>query len=352
MNLKGDHIRAQRNPTIDILKAFAIILVVLGHCIQIGSGQEYSCNEAYFGNLLFKIIYSFHMPLFMLISGYLFAFSASKGGFLTIAIKKVKTIAIPTLMWSVIIFAIDCYGSFLTDSPFALLKDFAVTALVSFWFLWAVLALSLFAAFVRCFLKDRYVVYILVFAALLLIPDFSITGLIKFMYPYFVVGYFFGKMKTTDNEHYEAQCKKLFGLPGMLIYGALFVVLIAFYQYDSFIYTSGIYILKDNVLRQLGIDVYRFVIGFVGSMLVISVIRAISSRINCGLLQAIGRNTMGIYIISVFINYFILPRLTENAAGAGILTAAETIGVIALCMGCIHIIKLSRLLNRVLFGGR
>ena len=53
----------QRLPWVDNLKAFLIYLVVLGHCIQ------YTCG-AYKDDILFYIIYTFHMPLFMLISGF------------------------------------------------------------------------------------------------------------------------------------------------------------------------------------------------------------------------------------------------------------------------------------------
>ena len=48
---------------VDGLKAFLIYLVILGHCIQ------YTCST-YSDNLVFYIIYSFHMPLFMFISGF------------------------------------------------------------------------------------------------------------------------------------------------------------------------------------------------------------------------------------------------------------------------------------------
>lgn len=49
---------------IDNLKGFAIVLVVIGHVIQ--------CMYApgtYQDNVLFRYIYSFHMPLFMMLSG-------------------------------------------------------------------------------------------------------------------------------------------------------------------------------------------------------------------------------------------------------------------------------------------
>ena len=50
---------------IDRLKGLLIILVVLGHAIQEVLGGK--C----FDNHLWNIIYSFHMPAFMAVSGYL-----------------------------------------------------------------------------------------------------------------------------------------------------------------------------------------------------------------------------------------------------------------------------------------
>ena len=54
-----------RMKNIDCLKGIAILLVVLGHSIQYLYG-----NEVAFHNRLFNYIYSFHMPLFMFISGF------------------------------------------------------------------------------------------------------------------------------------------------------------------------------------------------------------------------------------------------------------------------------------------
>ena len=48
---------------IDNLKGVLILLVVLGHCIQ--------CTDLDFDhNAVFRYIYSFHMPLFMCVSGF------------------------------------------------------------------------------------------------------------------------------------------------------------------------------------------------------------------------------------------------------------------------------------------
>lgn len=53
-----------RNIYIDVLKGLAVLAVLLGHAIQRGLVINYT------ENIIFKIIYTFHMPLFMFLSGY------------------------------------------------------------------------------------------------------------------------------------------------------------------------------------------------------------------------------------------------------------------------------------------
>ena len=68
---------------IDITKGLAIILVVIGHSIQS------------FGNdlhILFRVIYSFHMPVFFVLSGYTFKASTPFKEFLR---KKAKSLLLP-----------------------------------------------------------------------------------------------------------------------------------------------------------------------------------------------------------------------------------------------------------------
>ena len=54
-----------------------IILVIIGHSIQYGSGSNFIEKQMFFNNYLFKFIYSFHMPLFIMISGYLSCLDSS-----------------------------------------------------------------------------------------------------------------------------------------------------------------------------------------------------------------------------------------------------------------------------------
>lgn len=51
----------------DALKGFLIVLVVLGHSIQASKMQ---LGESFINDYLWNLIYSFHMPAFMAISGF------------------------------------------------------------------------------------------------------------------------------------------------------------------------------------------------------------------------------------------------------------------------------------------
>lgn len=57
---------------IDALKGFAILTVVLGHVVQGYQVAGYFPEDDYFLKCIFDSIYSFHMPLFFLASGYLY----------------------------------------------------------------------------------------------------------------------------------------------------------------------------------------------------------------------------------------------------------------------------------------
>ena len=63
----------------DLLKGIAIFLVVWGHTIQYGGS-----GSIFFDNKAFIFIYSFHMPLFLLISGYFLAKTAGRRSFVRI----------------------------------------------------------------------------------------------------------------------------------------------------------------------------------------------------------------------------------------------------------------------------
>lgn len=86
-----------RNPAITQLKGFLVFLVVFGHVIE---GFSSSIAKDW----LYNFIYSFHMPAFVAISGFLFKAETAPS-------KLVKTILIPFVVYNVI-FEISSFTSF------------------------------------------------------------------------------------------------------------------------------------------------------------------------------------------------------------------------------------------------
>lgn len=76
----------KRNDVIDILKGIGIILMVVGH-----SGAPKIVND---------IIFSFHMPLFFIASGWFFN-EACLDNKKTYTTKKINTLYLPYLKWSI-----------------------------------------------------------------------------------------------------------------------------------------------------------------------------------------------------------------------------------------------------------
>ena len=111
---------------IDALKGFAIILVVLGH---IADGYSNSTNVPHdFWWSLFNVIYSFHMPLFIVISGFLYEkayLSRKKSG------KKVLAHTLD-IAWVYVVFC--CFYGVIKIAFFDFVKeDISLSDITSIW---------------------------------------------------------------------------------------------------------------------------------------------------------------------------------------------------------------------------
>ena len=85
----------------DILKSLAIFLVILGHVSSTYDSREYSSPLALW-------IYSFHMPLFMMLSGMFFKYSLKKD-FKTLLTDKSRLLLLPLLSWGIMNFIIETF---------------------------------------------------------------------------------------------------------------------------------------------------------------------------------------------------------------------------------------------------
>lgn len=91
-------ISCERNRNVDILRGYAISLVVLGHAIIIYPQNLHLITWCRF---LYDLICSFHMPLFFFISGFIYHyFEKGLKGYIHYIKNKAKRLLVPYLIFS------------------------------------------------------------------------------------------------------------------------------------------------------------------------------------------------------------------------------------------------------------
>lgn len=345
----------------DILKGFSIILVILGHCIQEGSGEPYRVGLSYFSDRLYQFIYSFHMPLFMLISGYLGWYSIkrcrNRKGRLEVLGDRAATLLVPVFFWTALDYAriliINCVEK--RPQPEALVFVYFYNALNNLWFLWAVWWSFLVVYVMHNFLRDNIIIYVLGFMALFILPDGLGMGAYKYMLPYYLTGYYVhGYMENKGQLVGKIPRLWMIGITG-LAFAGLFI----YYNEDSFIYLTGYKLVGKNVIRQFGIDIYRLVIGFAGSGFFILVWQYImmyvdklnqsgKGKIKFLVLRKLGADSMGIYIVSGYLLIFVIQRFNTIQQPSYICNILETIIVLAMSWLIIGIVGKIPVLKRII----
>lgn len=171
------------NPYLDVLRGVAILLVVIGHSIE-----SYAPNGNFDGNIIFRIIYSFHMPLFMFLSGAAASYSSKPMDFVFIK-KKFYALVVPFISWGLLSFYIN--NNYLHMSLWTHIKRIAVAPDFGLWFLW-VLFLNFCALALMKYLSRwlNLYSYLVVWLTLFIIPTGKYgVGHMRWHLPFVVAGY-------------------------------------------------------------------------------------------------------------------------------------------------------------------
>ncbi len=287
----------QKSDFVNLLRGVAIFLMLWGHCIQYCCGGQFD----FFENEAFKVIYSFHMPLFMVISGYLFHFSAQKRELVELIQYKAKSLLYPILMGSIV--------NFVLTLPFVYLVrrgNIHGPYLDVLWFLWSVLAASVVLSFaVKC--QNRAFRFLLVFIGLIAVALFPCREMNVWMYPYFVVGWMFAKKSNV----YSVKSTNIVGLASVIC----FVIMLLFFTKEHYIYTSGVF--GGRTLKEsLQIDFFRWLVGLFGSVAVVWIssfaYKRFKSHLLDGFLRLLGENSLAIYILQSSLLSFYLPIIART----------------------------------------
>ena len=348
-----------RSLYIDIVKGIAIILVVFGHGIEYYS-DEYLAGNLFYSDKLHNIIYAFHMPLFMLVSGYLFYGSVVRYSWRYNLKTRFSKLLLPVVLWNTLYLAILNTVNLLNGKPVPWGEEL-LSYTSALWFLWAIFWCSLIVLFVvRCF-HDNIMVYVVLWPLMLLLPGLYGINLYVYMYPYFIVGYLWNKYRLHD----KIKCR-LNAYTRVMAFAFLFVLFVILYrQYtvEDYIYISGSGILKGLSTSSpfidyhlLSIDLYRYLIGFVGSAVAFIVIRFLFKWGDMAwgrVMAMLGQKSLGIYAISVILfNGFILPNLNFDTGINYGIAGLETIVVLAITYIMTVLLERYSLTRRLLLGGR
>lgn len=339
----------ERNYFIDILKGYAILLVIIGHSLQYGCGLLN--NNQFFSNNIFKIIYTFHMPLFILISGYLFFYSEKKRDLITVIKDKFLTLIIPLLAFCVVLFF---SLSLMHRLPFNI-NSLINVIITRYWFFWAIFILSIIVSFINKKINSKFInfIFLLFFIISYFIPDVWLLSLINYSYPFFIIGYL-----SCKNDIFNRNFIKKYLSFYLVIFNILFIIMLFFFKDNYYIYVSNYYIFNGNGLSfMIFVNVYRFIIGLVGSICSIINIYYLSKLFNRfsfikDIFIYLGKNSSGIYGISCIIFELIfIPNATIFKFNY-FLVLIESVLVIVVCLIIIKLLSLSKVTNKLFLGGK
>lgn len=281
---------SKRLDYIDALKGFTIICVVLGH---IGNGYMWGdMPEVYF--YLYNITNAFHMALFMMLSGFVFAkayCAGPAGGVRMKAVfRQVINLAIIYLIWSLILGFVKLALGSVVNEPVTW-KEIAmipIKPIQLYWYLFVLIIFYMIFAFLR---KSGVNIYILLGAgfvlciASLFVPPLLIFDVKRLMYYsfFFALGML---LEIWQREGIGKVAQTVVRIVGAVLAVLAIVFSIVFWSREVFLNDR----LFVNIVIALGASLMFYFIfekaAFIGR-----------SRF----LGYLGRHSLEIYLIHTFI---------------------------------------------------
>lgn len=192
----------------DLLKVFAIFLVVVGHIAILYGGKSFGLLENRFLTVLCSIIYLFHMPLFFSLSGAVYQIGLDRGkysSFSQFLKNKILRLVIPFLFVGALFLALTLYYLKMTNGGGLFLTVCNVVGCFGeerhLWYLPALFWIFMFAYILNKSKVNLYAIFIVsVFVALYnsLYGDFNFICFSNAIYyaPFFIIGMIIQKNTT------------------------------------------------------------------------------------------------------------------------------------------------------------
>ena len=321
---------------LDLAKLTAIFLVVWGHVI-LCSGSESANTRS-----IHDWIYTFHMPLFMLLSGF-FVASSLQYGFVSVLRKKFAQLLVPCLSCTLLCIL---YIALFRELTFNAVR----TELIgNSWFLKTLFAnYVLFYVLKQTRLQDGWL-FVLSYVAILAIPH-SYSLQFSWLYPFFWMGYFM-KCKfqwLMDNM-------KVLTLVSIAAYSTFYALC-----HKDMVTMLGILPTMASITSTPLLLLSKFVMVAAGSLMCVGLCYYVEKYAPHGIVAKMaccGKYTLGIYIIQTIFIIEIYADVagTITAWGQGHEvwhTLWVSVFMSILCLATIRFFARYKWIDRLLFGGQ
>ena len=322
---------------LDFVKLVTIYLVILGHVIAM------MVNGFYVGGRLYAFIYSFHMPLFMLLCGYFVSARAMQDSFVKLLMTKAKQLLLPSVTCTVMC----CNYLFLARSG----VSFRDEIIGNSWFLKV-----LFVYYVIFYLLKHTRIndeIILPISCLLLfvIPG-GATLQINLLWPFFVCGYLLRKYSVLDK----------FSFSWGYAIGFVLLFIASYSLQRNLEIPNYIPINIETLYGQWYIILLRYVVGISGSLATIAMISIIykhfgSSSILLSKFAKYGQWTLGVYVLQTFLVINVFPDTLAWYVESEVLLDLVVAPILSLaflvaCLFLINLFSKNKILDLLMFGGQ
>lgn len=326
-----------RVPWIDTAKVITMLLVVMSHCTYYRLITPYGGIDFLYGNVeksfvfsilsnVTKFIYSFHMPLFMMISGLCLALNDRNKPFVDFFFQKARRLLIPFVLVTTFI-SVPCkfYGGYFSQSS-NIIKDiiFGQYLLLGNSHLWFVVSLFyifvLFYKFKNVYKGGLYLWLILYMISILgfhlNIHYYELLGLSGFLkhFLFFSIGYYCKSLLLRKPQ------KSLY-----LIFSWCFMI----FLWKSISYITYVY--PSLLMEFINLSLSP-VFGIWGSFNMIYTCQNIYSKINVKntIYVYLQRHSYELYLFSDPFNYVLIPVL--YSAFGGLLVSGNLESLCSYCL--------------------
>jgi fucose 4-O-acetylase-like acetyltransferase len=336
----------KRLPFLDFAKGVLIVLVTVGHAAQFI--VHHDSVDRFWSDPLFKGIYLFHMPLFMVVSGFLSSGGIQRSALQTFLSEKARTYLVPIAIWALLYQTAACVVDFRNGGLATLPWEIFNEAITRLWFLWALFGCLALTALTRLAGDAFWPLYGAMTFLVLLLPEYGSFIMLKFMFPFFQVGYLLSAVRFTPIAGWKRNV--LFALVAGITAAAY-----ALWDQETYIYESGMTLTTVNV----PVILLRFIGGFAGSTLAMMLLHQVYARLGNRVrdaVAALGRDSIYVYIIQTY--FFILlnreswrlPSLSEPVWSSALIAIGAGCVVAIGCWVVGRAVSMNLVARKLLFG--